>query len=304
MTMGRRRDRRSELPGGEDGFILPAVVAVLLVVAAASAGAVKALQTRSSSTVDRTVGIKLQGIADGVTRLVAVSLVAQHARRLPGLGLPENGTPLACRMSQGVTVALSVQDQAGLIDINASPRPFLEDAFRVLGVPDSEAPALAAEIVDARDENEEPEPNGAEAPQYKARGLPFGPRNAPFDTVEEIGTLPSMTEATAARLRPFLTVYNAGGALDPTVTPGNAFAGNVLSQNLHQRAAASPHQAFAVSVTAFGPRGARAGRSAILTIGATGTGTGLVAWRLATDLSPTAGHHPVCTAILAALDQD
>lgn len=287
---------------GEEGFILPAVVAILLVVALACAGAVRALQTRTAATADHAASLRLQGIADGVARLMAMSLVVQHARRGPGLGLPEDGTAVACPLPAGVTVVVSVQDQAGLIDLNASPRPFMEDAFRVLGVPDREAAALAAEIVDARDADDVPEPNGAEAPQYRARGLSGGPRNAPFETVEEIETLPSMTEALAARLRPFVTVYNANGGIDGSVTPGRVFAGGVLAHDLNRRASTSPHQAYALTAIAYGARGAQAGRRAILSINALRNVTGLIAWRHAHCPFPGAAPHPACAGIALALD--
>jgi len=294
-------DPRLGRAGGEDGFILPAVVAILLVVAAAGAAAVKALQTRSTTTAERATNLRLQGIADGTARFVALSLVGQYDKRMEGLGLPEDGTPITCPLPGGGAIALAVQDQAGLIDLNSSPRPFMADAFRILGVPDHEAATLAAEIVDARDENNEPEPNGAEAPQYRARGIPFGPRNAPFDTVDEIETLPSMTEAIAGRLRPFVTVHNPNGGIDASVTPGNVFAGNVLSHDLNRRTTPSPHQAYAITATAFGPRGARAGRNAILAINTPHTGTGLLSWRYATDLSPNGVLHPACQTLVTVL---
>ncbi|KMO39861.1 type II secretion system protein GspK [Methylobacterium aquaticum] len=286
---------------GEAGFVLPSVLAILLVVAAAAATAVRAMQTRSAATASRAASLRLQGLADGAVRLAAVSLVVQHARRMPGLGLPENGAPVACPLPGGGTLALAVQDQAGLVDLNASPRPLLEDAFRALGVPDRDAAALAAEAVDARDPDDAPEPNGAEAAQYRARGIATGPRNAPFATIDEIEELPSMTETYAALLRPAVTVHNPGGGIDLSVSPGRALTGGVLAQSIGQYAATSPHRAYAVTVVASGPGGARAGRSAILSVNAPGIGTGLVAWRFATEIAPAAGRHPACDAILAVL---
>ncbi|SFU48926.1 general secretion pathway protein K [Methylobacterium sp. 174MFSha1.1] len=291
--------RASPHCAAEAGFVLPAVLALLLVVAAAAATAVQALQSRSATTTGRSASLRLQGLADGTVRLAAMALVVQHVRKQPGLGLPENGAPVACPLADGGVLALAVQDQAGLVDLNASPRPLMEDAFRALGVPDRAAAALAAEIVDARDPDDVPEPNGAEEPQYRARGLP-GPRNAPLPTIDEIDGLPSMTEALAARLRPAVTVHNPGGGIDLAAAPLGALTGTALTEGLTRYAVRSPHQAFAITAVASGPGGARAGRSAILSVGAPG-GTGLVAWRFTTAMAPAAAH-PACGLILAALD--
>lgn len=302
MSSGPVDAARIATARGEAGFVLPAVLALLLVVAAAAATAVQSLQTRSAATAGRASSLRLQGLADGAVRLTAMSLMVQHLRRLPGLGLPENGTPVSCPLPGGSVLALAVQDQAGLIDLNAASRPLMEDAFRALGVPDRQAASIAAEVVDARDPDDVPEPNGAEAPQYRARGLATGPRNAPLGTIDEIDGLPSMTEAIAARLRPAVTVYNPGGGIDLAVAPVRAYAGTALSESLRHYAANSTHQSFAITAVVSGPRGARAGRTAILSINGPGAVSGLVAWRFATDLGPSAEAHPVCRALVAAFD--
>lgn len=67
--------------------------------------------------------------------------MVQHGRQQPGLGLVETGAPVARSLADGGVLALAVQDQAGLIDLDASPCPLMEDAFRAHGI---EAAALAA----------------------------------------------------------------------------------------------------------------------------------------------------------------
>ncbi|TGE01239.1 type II secretion system protein GspK [Methylobacterium nonmethylotrophicum] len=291
-------DRPSRL--GEAGFVLPSVLAILLVVAAVAASAVQVLHARGAATSGRAASLRLQGLADGAVRLAATSLVVQHARRLPGLGLPEDGTPILCSWPGG-SLVLAVQDQAGLVDLNGAPRTLLEDAFRALGIPDREAAAIAAETVDARDPDDVPEPNGAEAPQYRARGLP-GPRNAPFGSVDEIDGLPSVTEPIAALLRRAVTVHNPAGGIDPAVAPAGTFRGTARTEALRHYGAASSHRAYAITAVAASPTRARAGRSAVAAVNAPGIGTGLIAWRFATDDLEGAAPHPACGRILSALD--
>jgi general secretion pathway protein K len=284
---------------GEAGFVLPSVVAVLVVIAAAAALATQQLQTHTRITAARLDRLRLQGLVDGTARFVAMSLLNERARRLPGLALPENGSAIACPMPGGGVIRIAVQDQGGLIDLNASPRPLMEDAFRALGLPDTEASTLAAEIVDDRDPDDNPEPGGgAEAPQYKARGLAYGPRNAPFNAVDEIDRLPSMTRQIAATLRPALTVWNTGGGLDPTLNPALMARGGAQAEGLRQHAKGSPHQFYEIRVVAETPTGTRSGRVVVLSADGRSTGLGLLAWQAATPALPPGPLHPACETLM------
>ncbi|ACA16111.1 putative general secretion pathway protein K [Methylobacterium sp. 4-46] len=295
--------RRAGVPA-EDGFVLPAVLVVLAAVAITAAIATERFAVHLGATSGRAESLRLQGLADGAARLVAASLLNERQRGAPGLGLPEDGLPVGCPVP-GARLLVAVQDQAGLIDLNASPRPLLEAAFRALGLPDREAGTVAAEVVDYRDPDSDPEPNGgAEAPQYRDQGLPYGPRNAPFRSPAEIGMLPHLGEVEAARLRPFLTVYNATGQFDPGPSPLGALLGGTVGEALRPYAARSPRSVFAIRVVAASPSG-RAQREAVLSAGSVRqSNTGLLSWQAGFDGAPAlpeAAPHPACGRIAAAL---
>ncbi len=286
-------------PAREAGFVLPSVVAILIVAAAAAALATQQMQTHTRTTASRFDGLRLQGLVDGVARFVAVSLINERVRRMPGLGLPENGSTVACPLPGLGLIRVSVQDQGGLIDLNASPRPLLEDAFRALGLADRDASAIAAEIVDDRDADDTPEPTGgAEAPQYKARGLPYGPRNAPYDSIDELDRLPSMTRAIGAILRPAVTVWNNGGGLDPTLNPILTARGGAVSEGLRRHAKASLRQFYEIRVVVETPSGARSGRAAALSVDGRSTGLGLLTWRSSTHVTAPGAAHPACESLM------
>lgn len=289
-------------PAGEAGFVLPSVVAVLVVIAAAAALATQHLQTHTKVTAARLDRLRLQGAVDGITRLVAMSLVNERARHRPGLALPEDGRPVACSLPGGGSLSVAIQDQAGLVDLNTSPRPLMEEAFRALGLSDHEASGIAAEIVDDRDPDDAPEPGGgAEAPQYRAQGLPYGPRNAPYDTPDELDRLPSMTPRIAAVLRPAVTVWNTGGGLDPSLNRTWASAGGTAAEGLGAYATRSPHQFYEIRVVAETAGGTRSGRAAILSLEARSTGFGLLTWRTSTAPAAPGATHPACERFLMAL---
>ena len=287
----------------EDGFVLVSVVMVLAAVSAILATAI--LQSRANAALARTRSdlTLLQGMADGIARLLAYDLAVGRIYRFAGLGLPEDGTEVACPLGAGRTAFLSLEDQGRLIDLNRTPRPAMEEAFKRLGIPDRTALALAAEIADYRDPDDVPEPNGgAELAQYRARGLPYGPRNGPFLSADEIGRLPSMTPEIAARLQPALTVYNEGGSFDlaALVRRFNPAAGPALPPE--GRPVPSPRQYFRMSVT-LAQGTTRAGRIGVYALGGTRTGTDFLVWQPGVAAPVPAAGHPACAAIRGALGE-
>jgi general secretion pathway protein K len=293
-----RRQPLTRADDGEAGFVLLSVLAIFIVVGAVLAGAILQVRSAIGLAQARADAVRLQGAADGIARLIAYDLDLRRTYRRAGLSLPEDGTVTACPLAPGGTALLSLQDQGTLIDLNATPRPAMEEAFRLLGVPDREVLALGAEIVDYRDPDDAPEPNGgAELPQYRARGLAWGPRNGPFASVDEIDRLPAMTPAVAGLLRPVLTVYNEGGRFDLTALVRRANPAAIRSLPGSAGPVPSPRQVFRLSVVVEEGR-TRAGRSAILNLG----GTGFLVWQqtVAPDLVGGAPH-PACATVAAAL---
>lgn len=298
--------------------MLPAVLAILVVVSAAAATAALRLQAGTTLAGSRGDLVALQGLADGVARATAFGLVMERIHRLPGLGFPEDGTALACALPGGRSVSIAVQDQGRLIDLNTTPRPELETAFRALGLDARDAQSLSAEIVDFRDPDDVPEPGGgAEAAQYRERGLAHAPRNGPFAQADEIAQMPTLRPALAARVQPALTVFNPGGRFDVRTFADKNFAGkdfadqNFATMALPGRAgsdggaappAPSPRQYFRIAVTAGDANGTSAGRAAILSMGGAATGTGIIGWTRTggAGARPT-GSHPGCARLLAAL---
>jgi len=77
--------------------------------------------------------------------------------------------------------------------------------------------ALAAAIVDWRDADEDVTPQGAETTDYLGLGTPYRPRNAPFETVEELLLVRGVTPALL-----WGEDVNRNGVLDPNEDDGAA----------------------------------------------------------------------------------
>lgn len=125
----------------------------------------------------------------------------------------------------GMPVDVRVVDEQGKVDINAAAPGLLAGLFRAVAVPADQATRLASAMVDWRDADQLTQPQGgAEDPEYASAGLPYGAKDAPFETVAEAEQVLGMTPAIYARVAPYLTVFTGNG------TPNTAFAaGPVLT---------------------------------------------------------------------------
>jgi len=125
----------------------------------------------------------------------------------------------------GMPVDVRVVDEQGKVDINAADPGLLAGLFRAVAVPADQATRLASAMVDWRDADQLTQPQGgAEDPEYASAGLPYGAKDAPFETIAEAEQVLGMTPAIYARVAPYLTVFTGNA------TPNTAFAaGPVLT---------------------------------------------------------------------------
>jgi general secretion pathway protein K len=115
------------------------------------------------------------------------------------------------------TVHISVRDEGSKIDLNQAPDALLAALFASVGVDPGKAQSLADAIADFRDDDNLPRPRGAEEAEYRDAGLAWGPKNAPFQTVEELQQVLGVTPEIYARVAPDLTVYSSGTAVNQTL---------------------------------------------------------------------------------------
>lgn len=121
----------------------------------------------------------------------------------------------------GTQVDLRVEDESGKLNINLADLALLQAFMQALDVPDGQAARLAGAIIDWRDADDlSPPGGGAEAADYVAAGLPYGPRNARFETLGELQRVLGMTPDLYQRMRPSLTVYGRRARPDPRFAQG------------------------------------------------------------------------------------
>ena len=111
------------------------------------------------------------------------------------------------RLGMGAdTVDVEAVPSEGLVDVNVASNAVLRALFmRAGGLAQGEADILIDRIHDYIDPDDIPNgPGGAEAPQYRAAGLPDVPRNAGLDDLTELNGVMGMTTGLYAKIAPFL----------------------------------------------------------------------------------------------------
>jgi general secretion pathway protein K len=148
--------------------------------------------------------VALEHAAEAGIEAVAARLLAVDARRRP---LPD-GREQSFDFGEGIEVRVAVMDESGKIDLNVADAALLARLFQQFGLDAAEAGRLAGAIVDWRDADALVSPaGGAEARDYRAAGLPYGPANRPFVQVSDLQRVLGMRHALYREVRPYLTVY-------------------------------------------------------------------------------------------------
>jgi general secretion pathway protein K len=211
---GELSAKAARRPGDTGGFVLVSVLwllALLTTITLVLLTSVR-LDVRAAGQLGRHA--EAEALADGLVRLVALRLGDRARRPLGPEAITVDGTPYTCS-HQEAAVEIAVTDVGGLVDLNTASVRLFEWLLLGHGLAADRAAALAAAIVDFRDDDDLPSRNGAESAAYRAAGLRHGPKNAPFESVTELDQVLGMDLALFARLRRVTTVHSRQPGIDP-----------------------------------------------------------------------------------------
>ncbi len=216
--------------GQDRGIALVLVLWVIALLTVMALGLTAAQRTESTLTANALDGARFRAAADAGIAYAVLHLLAPPPLDLgaapggvtgqtqAGAGgqaqewLPD-GSPRPWTFAE-VPLAISVSNEASRIDLNAADANVLTALLVVLGVADDDAAALADRILDWRDPDDLVGLNGAEDPAYAAAGLPYGAKDGPFTSVEELRQILGVTPDLYARLAPELTVDSGTDQID------------------------------------------------------------------------------------------
>jgi general secretion pathway protein K len=106
----------------------------------------------------------------------------------------------------GGEVRFSIRDEGGKIAINQASEILLRELFVAVGVDPKRSAELADAIIDFRDEDNQKRLRGAEKEDYVSAGLPYGPKNKPFELVDELIYVLGMTSDLYRKVAPLVSV--------------------------------------------------------------------------------------------------
>lgn len=179
--------------------------------ACALAARVEHLQTRSGLSLLQGGEMARAGLEYGLYRLSHASLDQPVWQA--------DGRVYAWQFN-GVPVEVRLQSESGKVDLNHADPTLLSALLVQAGAPPAQAGRIAAAIIDWRDADDLVQPGGgAEAGQYVAAGLPYGPANGPFVTVGELRRVMGMDEALFQTLVPWVTVWSDRLQPEPSLAP-------------------------------------------------------------------------------------
>jgi general secretion pathway protein K len=255
----------------ERGFALVAVLCAAAILAVIVASVLATSRTEVRLVRHRQEIAELGAIAGGALNLAILRLLDPS----PGVQPPIDATPFTVSFADR-EVRLTVQDEAGKIDLNMVRPDLLLRLLTSAGLDLMMAQTLADRILDWRDPGIGERLNGAKAPEYRAAGYAYGPRNGPFESVEELKLVMGMTAELFDAIAPALTVYSQTPWVDPTFAPPEVLRRlpgvdeGAVATLLQARASGSAKplvmlgHAFTITAEAAGPDAFHVKRSAVV----------------------------------------
>jgi len=142
------------------------------------------------------------GLEYAMTRVVDLDATRQW--------LPD-GRPYEWRFGDA-EVTVTIIDESGKVDINGADLELLSGLMQAVGQEREPARKLASAILDWRDPDSLTQAEGgAEDGDYSAAEMPYGSKDAPFESIGELHLVLGMSPELVAKLEPHLTVYSGQG---------------------------------------------------------------------------------------------
>ncbi len=209
----------SEVPNWnapDRGFALIAAISMamlLAVVASIFTASVRSYIAEHSATFATAEAEAFAEAGVNLAVLDLVQAVSQGTRRR----FPLDGTPTACRLPDLGVLAIRVRDEAGKVDLNIATEALLRALLTGAGLSATDVTAKIEAIADYKDSDSDRRLNGAETDEYRLAGRPGGPKDAPFDAVDELSRVFGFDSDLVNILRPFVTIHSGQDGIDPSV---------------------------------------------------------------------------------------
>ena len=191
---------RSPWPSAHDGFIIVAVLWIL--VALATLASIYSIYINNSALAVSLMddGLQAEALVSASLELTAYRLTVPKDTLRPTRG------QFGFRLGRA-NIVVTYSSETARIDLNAAPKILLAGFFAALGASNDDADRYADRIIGWR-KPPKPRDQANEADLYRSVGLPYLPRGAPFAHASEMWLVQGLPPALIGRALPFVTVYS------------------------------------------------------------------------------------------------
>jgi general secretion pathway protein K len=202
----------------QTGIALVLVLWIIALLTVMALGLTTTQRTESALTQNQLDGARFRAVAEAAINLTVLNLLSTPLESVPTEAvLVPDGNPRNLTFD-GTELTVTLYNEASRLDLNSATRDqlatLIEFAQGEEGFDEVQRDALADAILDWRDEDDLTLLNGAEDGDYEAAGLPYGARDEPFQSVDELRQVLGMTRELYQRLAPDLSVDNESGGVD------------------------------------------------------------------------------------------
>ena len=196
----------------QKGIALVLVLWILALLTVMATGYSYTMRTEIKLTANLLHSTQAKAIAEaGIWYTVAELLKPQHEQ-----SWKSDGSIYTLDFNQG-TFNISIQDEAGKIDLNTALSEILDGLLRSVDVPEEERLSILQSILDWRDKDNLVRSEGAEDNDYELLDYDYGAKDGPFNTVDELQLVMGMTPSLFKKLKPALTIHSHQPGIRPQV---------------------------------------------------------------------------------------
>jgi general secretion pathway protein K len=203
----------------QQGFILITVIWLMAFLSFVGIAVTRSVQAHIRQSANHVQSRNAELLADSGVTLALLDLAKPHndARGTRPRRFPIDGTKISCTLDDAV-LTISIQDAGGRISLNSASDRLLQALFMGLGSSIETARRAADVMIDFRDSDDLRRVNGAEKADYNAAGRVLGPKNAAFDSIDELYQVLGIDAPLISAIKPYVTVNSVTAGLDPRVT--------------------------------------------------------------------------------------
>lgn len=206
--------KSSIVVGRQNGIVLVIILWATVLLTVIMGGLVLAMRTEIRLALTQSAQVRARALAEAGINHVILQLLQADRRQTPSLTL------LAKQYRFGAgQVRTYVEDEAGKIDLNQAGPELFDDLLLSAGLRDEPRESLVEAILDFRDPDNLNRLKGLEEEVYQELGLDYGPKNARFDTVEELLQIPGMSTKLFKKVRRAITVHSGLKEVNLTLAP-------------------------------------------------------------------------------------